>query len=421
MRYHAEGRRLLSGDKAQPDNVLIVRCNGTAYGDVVECWHDYEKIGHVSRADVPSVLRTMDRMGVPSLTCRWVRMNAAEGFALASAEIDDNDLEDANADWDQWQWDGPVMFSLPEITTATTVAQVLLDKLKQEGDCPVEAINQAIDKLLQVVRYQPYHEMQDVLNQLRHIVRLHPDPAVRGRYDELLCAIQHMASDERRRGFVSEYLPQLMASDQAQMMISRWEVECLMRASDHERRLLMESLVLEAEEALRHTPTRVHYPLRCEQDMLWHQVLYSRIPMRAWMRLLSLLVMRNHLSQVLGLDSTELPVDEPWHAEQYQPTVPVTQQVREPEPVYNRPRGEETPADPSREVLSKYIRRKEWLDDAVYNISHATDDREVAEWVRKMNKEGKINLDRRKEALLRDLKALGICHMGRSRWFEYLS
>lgn len=396
----------------------IVAENSALYGQMFLCFYKNQILGKVSRLDIPRAQQAMESIGRKAMRCDLVDVYPERGFLTAQVQVDDElpALQSAsNTDWDEWQWDGPVMDKTRGEKNAEAHTNLLeyylTSNLPEEAparDNFIRTTVDAIGKVINTIRFSVSWEAQQTSLHIRDLVATHEAEEVRAMLPDLQQAINDIGSASRIEEFQQNEWTAICNSEEADRMQLLWMKEYGVTSDLNEANFTILQHWLESTEHLLTVPVVKDLPL----DMghlgeLFHLLIYRSIPMEKWLQLRSFMILRHRIAGLACVYERNLG----------QP------QVEEPVAIYEKPvEKKEVPIDnPLRDVMAKYIRRKEWLEDAIYNISHATDDHEVAELVRKMEKEGRINLSRKKGTLWRDLKDKGVYNLSRSSWFETLS
>lgn len=313
MRHHVtreETYQKLAGEKVI---CCLVLEKSHYYGDVVSCCFGTDCVAKVSRVDAPQVARYMMAHGMKVMEGKVVHLNRTEGFMLMDVDVDEPlTAESGSKKWDDWHWIGPRM-ETPQVVTQGLQASAVLPLYlgMPEGQIAPADICQAMDRMFELTAYLPCSEIQESLSRMRSLVANHPSDLVRGKYDQLCQAIQHMGSDERKASFVSDCWPSLCASKTAVELWDRWCRDSgIDKKSPDAADELMTNMLDLIEESLREMPIHRVCWGSDELGNLWRQLLYEDIPSQAWVDVLSMLVLRYRLQARQGLAEPAAMPDE---------------------------------------------------------------------------------------------------------------
>lgn len=410
-------KEVLAGMKGTNAIMNIVAEDSALYGQMFLCFYKNKMLGKVSRLDVPRAQQAMESTGCKVMRCDLVDVYPERGFLTAQVQVDAElpvVSSAPNTDWDEWQWDGPVMDKTRGEKDAEAhialLEYYLTRKLPKKAGEHANFIHTTIDaigKVVSSIRFSVSWESQQACLRIRDLVAAHEVEEVRAMLPDLQQAINDLGSASRIEEFQMNEWPTIRNSEEADAMQQLWMKEYGVTSDLNEANYNILQQWLESTEHLLTVSVVKDLSLEMgDQGHLFHLLIYRSIPMEKWLQLRSFMILRHRIEGLARL----------YEIQQAQP------QAAEPAPVYEVQSTKPEPvADSLREVMSEYIKRKEWLDDAVYNLRHASNDHEVAQLVCKMNKDGRINLVRKKGVLWSALKKEGLYKLSKSSWFESLS
>lgn len=297
-------------ERTNPE-VLLVTQHTQDFGMIVRAVVGTDYRGVVSRFDVELVLALMHHNKTSVLVGHIANIDAEGLCYTVSIEEEgpapaDTSLPSEEQMWEEWQWNGaPLMAERPEESRLAISIKVALKELEHSGCISMKTLEQHLGVILEHARWDVSDETQRQLCKICRLVEHNDCRHIRQLSRGLKRTLNAFGSAGRTKSFAATYLPELVQSNEAELMYRQWKAMLHDALADPARwETTLREALLDIDHALDSLPAGLLHQ-KNDFGALMHRLLYLNVPKRKLQMLLSAIVLRTKIRKALALPCDE--------------------------------------------------------------------------------------------------------------------
>lgn len=287
-------------DTERPEFVLTRDDDDPRYGVIISAEENCEAMACIGRLDIGATISAMKQRGNDMITAQVQSVNYDGRYFTLGIEVED-DVEyslHCDIDWSQWEpMDLPQMALSKDVRTIKRYINVLTPFVNGKKTLQTKSVVSYLKKLLEVSRFDMARETQEFLGNIRGALQQSDEMELRELSDDVYHAIQGFGSDRR----IPEYLDkwaEVCESNEAFEMMSAWTILYEAGVDEKDKQELYQETINAIEADLMALPRNL-WTEYTDIETFMHSLVYCYIPRKKLQSLISMLVMRAKLYDMI--------------------------------------------------------------------------------------------------------------------------